>query len=273
MMVTDIISQSLGLKVKKRGHSRMLHMIRKGEFLPFAHAARFHPVHGYPKCLACHCRDKAPCLGPCKNPCTKNQSRCTIEIFEGEGEICTDSAYNRRIGEFSIDLTSFDPPVQDPRNVGITVEFLLDNERALTVSAVAQIDERSSTKQISQKLRTERTSSLFQIDFIFLTWNIFYVTLTTGTEDLVLLPNEMRRFRTIEEFYRRIEKMRLKGLSVDDEVLEFDSSDDEDEVADDGVVLGSDDEDEFKQELDRDVKEWKDNYSPITMRDLPEGKF
>ena len=242
MMVTDIISQSLGLKIKDktRGHSKMLHMIRKGEFLPFVHSARFHPVHGFPKCLACHCRHSTPCVGVCKNPCTKNQSRCTIEIYEGEGEVCRDGAYNRRIGEFSIDLTRFDPPVQDPRNVGITVEFLLDNERALTVSATANIDERSRSNQITQKLKTERT------------------------EDLVLLPNEMRRYIQIEKFYQRLEKMQQKNMNTDALILEFDSSDDEDEVADDGVVLGSDDEEEFREELNRDVREWKDTYSPIT---------
>ena len=224
MMVTDIISCSLGLRVKtKGGKSSMFHMVRKGEFLPFAHAARFHPVHGYPHCSACHC-DK-PCETiHCRNPCTQSQEECTIVVYEGESEQCENDAHNRKIGEFKIDLSSFDPPVTDPAKVGVTVEFLLDCERALTVTASAVMNESSSGRPLksrrSHRLKTERT------------------------EDLTLTDAEVRRMKRLELYYKAKQGSYAKGVLLEEFNIEDSGSSADDES--DGVAFDSEDDELFR---------------------------
>ena len=112
---------------------------------------------------SCHSKINTRTAGTihCKNPCTKSQDMCTIVVYEGESEQCENDAHNRKIGEFNIDLASFDPPVTDPAKVGITVEFLLDCERALTVTANAVLDEKDRPQnKRSHRLKMERTADL-----------------------------------------------------------------------------------------------------------------
>ena len=147
---------------------------------------------------------------------------CTIVVYEGESEQCENDAHNRKIGEFNIDLCSFDPPVTDPAKVGITVEFLLDCERALTVTANAVLDDGPTDRprnQRSHRLKTERTA------------------------DLTLTENEVRRMKRLELYYKAkhrsiengevslLEEFHLEdsGSSADEESegVAFDSEDDE----------------------------------------------
>eukprot|EP00939_MAST-03C_sp_MAST-3C-sp1_P002878 g2878.t1 len=220
MMVTEVISRSLGLTVKtKSGSSSMLHMVRKGEYLPFVHAARFHPVHGFPTCDACHCPVRCMTL-KCKNPCKLLQEECAIEIFEGESEQCEVNMHNRRLGEFCIDLTKFDPAITDPAKIGITVEFLLGCERDLTVTASAHIDEGE---------RCEFTHRL----------NV------TRTEDLVLQSREVRHMRRIEEYYVALEKSRALMSPVRLPSIDCSSEESEADLSD-GVIFDSDDDELFR---------------------------